>query len=88
MTLPAARTLLLLLLLSGCAREGAADAECEAQVDRDPVVRDLIAKSAGSEHFKLENDDLLLQARKRARVACLQGRGLLPKGGVEAPRPQ
>ena len=82
------RTLLILLLLSGCAREGAPDAACDAQVDRDPVVRDLIMKGAGSEHFKLETDDVLLQARKRARVACLQGRGVLPKGGVEAPRLQ
>ena len=82
------RTLLILLLLAGCARESAPDAACEAQVDRDPVVRDLMMKGAGSEHFKLENDDVLLQARKRARVACLQGRGVLPKGGVEAPRVQ
>ena len=82
------RAVLILLLLAGCAREGAPDAACDAQVDQNPVVRDLIMKGAGSEHFKLENDDVLLQARKRARVACLQGRGVLPKGGVEAPRVQ
>ena len=82
------RTLVSLRLLAGCARESAPDAACDAQVDRDPVVRDLIMKGAGSEHFKLETDDVLLQARKRARVACLQGRGVLPKGGVEAPRLQ
>ncbi len=82
------RILLLLLLLSGCARESAPDVTCDAQVDRDPEVRDLIAKGAGSEHFKLETDDVLLQARHRARVACLQKLGVLPQGGVEAPKPQ
>ncbi|MGI4955187.1 MAG: hypothetical protein ACRYGM_25555 [Janthinobacterium lividum] len=82
------RTLLILLLLSGCARESPPDARCDAQVDRDPEVRDLIMKGAGSEHFKLETDDQLLQARHRARVACLQKLGVLPQGGVEAPRPQ
>ncbi len=82
------RTLLILLLLSGCARESAPDAACDAQVNRDPEVRDLIMKGAGSEHFKLETDDELLRARKRARITCLQGLGVVPKGGVEAPRPQ
>ena len=82
------RTLLVLLLLSGCARESAPDATCDAQVDRDPEVHDLTMKGAGSEHFKLETDDLLVQAKKRARIACLQKLGVVPQGGVEAPRPQ
>lgn len=82
------RTLLILLLLSGCTRESAPDARCDAQVDRDPEVRDLTMKGAGSEHFKMENDDLLVQAKKRARIACLQRLGVVPRGGVEAPRPQ
>ncbi|MGI4946913.1 MAG: hypothetical protein ACRYHQ_41215 [Janthinobacterium lividum] len=82
------RTLLILLLLSGCTRESAPDARCDAQVDRDPEVRDLTMKGAGSEHFKMETDDLLVRAKKRARVACLQRLGVVPQGGVEAPRLQ
>ncbi len=42
------RTLLILLLLSGCARESPPDVRCDAQVDRDPEVRDLMMKGAGS----------------------------------------
>ncbi len=80
--------LILLLLLAGCARDGTPDAACDAQVNNDPVVKDLILKGAGSEHFKLENNDVLLQARQRARLACLKGQGVLPRGGgVERQRP-
>ena len=61
---------------------------CDSQVNQDPVVKDLIMKGAGSEHFKLENEDTLRLARQRARLACLQGRGVLPRGGgVEPQRP-
>ena len=85
------RTLAPLLLgcaLLGCARESAQDAACDAQVNRDPVVQDLILKGAGSEHFRLESYDRLRLAKQRARLACLQGRGVVPRGGgVEPPNP-
>lgn len=84
---PALLTLLLLLLPAACTREAAPAAGCAAQVDADPVVRDLIAKGAGSEHFKWENEGVLAQARKDAETTCLQGRGVLRRGGgVEPPR--
>ena len=86
MTRPAA-LLLLLLLPAACSREAAPAAGCEAQVNADPVVRDLITKGVGSEHFKWENEGLLAQARKDAETVCLQGRGVLRRGGgVEPPR--
>lgn len=92
--------LILVLLLSACARDAAPgnaanaaadatrDAACEAQVNSDPAVQDIIMKGAGSEHYMLENQDRLRLARQRARLACLRSRGVLPKGGgVEPQRP-
>jgi len=90
------RPLILLLLLSACARDAAPistadaarDAACESEVNKDPTVQDIIMKGAGSEHYMLENQDRLRLAKQRARLACLRSRGVLPKGGgVEAQRP-
>ena len=87
------KTLLVVaLLLSACAGTGgpagAQDAACDAQVNADAEVRDIIMKGAGSEHYKLENEDRLRLARQRARLACLQRQGVVPKGGgVEPQRP-
>ena len=86
--MPALPVLLLLLLPAACSRGATPPAAgCEAQIDADPVVRDLITKGAGSEHFKWENEGVLAQARKDAETACLQGRGVLRRGGgVERPQ--
>ncbi len=94
------RPLILLLLLSACARDAAPtsaadaardaarDAACESEVNKDPTVQDILMKGAGSEHYRLENQDSLRLAKQRARMACLRSRGVLPKGGgVEPQRP-
>ncbi len=87
MTRAARLAIPLALLLSACAGDTGPDAGCEAQVNRDPAVADLIMKGAGSESFKWQHEDDLRQARQRARIMCLQGRGVLRNGGgVEAPR--
>lgn len=90
------RPLVLLLLLSACARDAAPvsaadaarDAACESEANSDPAVQDILMKGAGSEHYRLENQDSLRLAKQRARMACLRSRGVLPKGGgVEPQRP-
>ena len=73
-----------LLLLAGCGPRPTPEmAGCERQADRDPVVQDLIMKGAGSEHFMIENQARLREARQRAMAVCLRTQGLAPRGGVE-----
>ena len=82
--------ILALLLPAACARTPASPeaAACERQADADPAVRDLLLKSAGSEHFQIEHAQDLKDARARATLICLRRRGLAPPGGVEAPARQ
>lgn len=61
-------------------------AVCEDQVYQDPVVKDLIAKSAGSETYRLAHVDQLKYAKMDAARRCEQQKGLVPPGGgVERP---
>ena len=75
------------LLLAGCARDDTPASACEHQVYQDPVVKELIIKGAGNQSFQRESEDVLAQAKQRARLACLQGRGVVKPGGVEVQRP-
>ena len=88
-----------LALLAGCgggrdrpptvAVPDAVASACESQVDADPAVTELMIKGAGTPQFQRDNQDRLRLARQRARIACLQSRGVLPRGGgVEPQRPQ
>ena len=79
--------LMALLLPAACAGNKPPEvAACERQADDDATVRDLLLKSAGSEHFQIEHAQDLKDAKARATQACLRRRGLAPPGGVEAPR--
>ena len=88
------RVLFVVVLLGACgarvpaeprdARLVAAEAACAPTVDRDPAVREIRLKGAGSETYKFEHDNDLAAARARALQACVGGgvRG----GGVERQR--
>ena len=88
------RFLFVVVLLGACgarvpaeprdARVVAAEAACAPRVNADPVVREIVMKSAGSETYKFEHEDALAAARGRALQACVGGgvRG----GGVERQR--
>lgn len=77
----------LLLLLAGCARDDTPESACEHQVYQDPVVKNLIIIGAGNQSFQRESEDVLAQAKQRARLACLRGRGVVRPGGVEMQHP-
>ena len=59
---------------------------CARQANDDPVVRDMLAKSAGSDEWQWHHAGDLRAARQDATVRCLRARGLAPKGGVERHR--
>ncbi len=83
--------LAVLATLAGCSTFDTAPAanipsQCEAQVFADPTVKDLIAKSAGSDFYARNHEDELKFAKADAAHRCLQQKGLLPPGGgVERP---
>lgn len=77
-----------LLLSTACARIGPdtpRDA-CERAANKDPGVKLMIEKAAGSPHYQRENEDRILAAKQDATVACLRARGIVRGGGVERPR--
>jgi hypothetical protein len=58
--------------------------QCQAQADNSDPVRALRAQSSGgSDAQRAEALRQLPAVRQQAYVACLQGRGLAPKGGVQ-----
>lgn len=59
-------------------------AACQEGVYKDPVVKDLIEKGAGSPSFMREHEGDLRAAKAQSTLHCLQSRGLArPGGGVE-----
>lgn len=82
------RALLVLTLLVGCAATPTTpERACADQVNRDPVVHELMLKGAGVEEFRQNHIEDMNMARARALRECLGGRGLIRPGGVEARRP-
>ncbi|GAC1346318.1 MAG: hypothetical protein NVSMB18_28190 [Acetobacteraceae bacterium] len=77
----------LLLLLAGCAGSDATPEQaCARQAYDDPAVQEIQRQNAGTEQLQWENQDKLRIARQEATLACLRGRGLIQKGGVERQR--
>ncbi len=82
------KRLMMVALLAGCTpAPDTPQAACEAEANRDPVVHELMVKSAGSEEFNQSHLEEMKQARRRATLRCLAGRGLIRPGGVEPPLP-
>ena len=79
--------LALLALLAGCAPESPVDQACDAAVDNDPAVKELMMKGLGNPFFLDSNQDKLKAARQKALLDCLRRRGLAPPGGVERQKP-
>ena len=74
-----------LLALAACSIDTAPNAPipavCEDQVYADPVVKDLILKSAGSESYRTNHLEQLKYAKIDAARRCMQLKGLAPAGG-------
>ena len=61
--------------------------QCEHDVYADATVRDMIAKGAGSDGYRLTHENALKYAKLDAVNRCLRQGGVLPLGGgVERPR--
>ncbi len=82
------RRMLLLppLLLAGCGTFNTGPRvdippQCEQAFYADPAVRDIIAKGAGSDGYRLTNENTLKYAKIDAAHRCMQQKGLLPPGG-------
>ena len=78
--------MLLPLLLAGCGTFNTGPrvdipSECEHQVYADATVRDMIAKGAGSDGYRLTHENALKYAKLDAVTRCLQQKGQLPAGG-------
>jgi hypothetical protein len=81
---------LLPILLAACSSGGpnsSADAQCERQAYSDPAVRAMIGDSAGNYMQGGPQRDQLMWAVGQAKQRCLQGKGLMPHGGVQAVQP-
>ncbi len=82
------------LLLAGCGTFNTGPRvdiprQCEQQVYADPTVKDMIAKGAGSDGYRLTHENALKYAKIDASNRCLQQKGLLPPGGgVQRPQVQ
>lgn len=82
------RTLVVVLLLGACAVGDTSEmAACKAEAERSPVVRELIAKGAGSPTFLAESQEELKVSRQAAMLGCLRARGAIRPGGVERQKP-
>jgi hypothetical protein len=58
--------------------------QCQAQANNSEPVRTLQAQtSGGSDEQRAKALQQLPAVRQSAYIACLQGRGLAPKGGVQ-----
>lgn len=90
---PLVCALALAALLGGCGSDATAQGRaedpsgvCDAAVNEDQTVRDMRARSAGTDSYALLHHDDLNDAIRDARTRCLRARGLIPPGGVERPR--
>ena len=82
--------MLLAMALAGCAGPDRplTDQEfCDRRAENAPVVRQLLMKGVGTQHFQLEGADQLHAAEQDARLACLRSRGVIRPGGVERQKP-
>lgn len=80
--------LTLCLLVSACSgREATPEQACARQAEDAPTVRELVLKGMGNPNFQWSNEERLKLARRDATLACLRGRGLAAKGGVERRQP-
>jgi hypothetical protein len=59
---------------------------CEKQADQLPDVVAIRMKILGNLSVEGENQAPLAAALRRGTIACLQSRGIVAPGGVEAPR--
>jgi hypothetical protein len=89
-TLPLLAMLALPLLLARCAPTpdlSTPQGQCRAQAENSPEVSRLIGETSGGSPAQqaMARRELPL-ARRSAYIACLQARGLAPKGGVEPVR--
>ena len=79
-------TLLIVLLLGGCAAQGSGpDAVCERESYYDPTVKRMMMIQAGNPSLAMAQQDELNSARQQAKRACLRRLGQLPAGGGVEP---
>ena len=81
------RWLLLATALCACTQVPPAQSACEAEAERDPTVKELELKGAGSPQFLRDHLEETAQAKKAAAYRCLQRTGVIRAGSVERQRP-
>lgn len=75
----------MLPLLGGCVLFRADPTGCEAVADRDPIVKEFLAKGAGTLEYLRNHDDEYKLARNAALQRCERDRGVIPAGGGVEP---
>jgi hypothetical protein len=76
------------LLVAACGPTGdSPEAQCERQADQDPTVQSIYRGDQGDYTQIGIARANLRWAKQEATQKCLQQKGLLPKGGVQAVRP-
>lgn len=58
-------------------------ADCEAQANNDPTVKQLISIQSGSLNLQANGQHELDDAKRQATLNCLRAKGLISAGGVE-----
>ncbi len=78
---------LLAIALTACTAEPPAVSACESEAERDPTVKELELKGAGSPQFLRDHLEETARAKKDATYRCLQRTGVVRSGAVERQRP-